>query len=40
MHDCTINKWNKDFQVCHKEPILLYDKNIDQRIKSTLGITG
>ena len=27
-------------KVCHNEPIILQDNNIDKRIKSTLGITG
>jgi hypothetical protein len=26
--------------VCHSEPVLLKDKNTEQRIKGTLGITG
>jgi len=34
------DKKYKDNNVYHREPILLKDKNIDQRIKSTLGITG
>ncbi len=27
-------------KVGHSDPILLYGKDIDQRIKGTLGITG
>jgi len=39
-YDCIFWQKIQGFIVYHREPILLKDKNIDQRIKSTLGITG
>jgi len=38
--DCKNDDSNKDYIVCHNEPIILSGRVIDQRIKGTLGITG
>jgi len=39
--NCKTNKSNRDYlKVGHSDPIFFNGKNIAQRIKGTLGITG
>jgi len=41
LFDCKTYRSSKDkIVIGHNDPVVLYGKAIDQRIKGTLGITG
>jgi len=38
--DCETNKSNKNTFIGNSDPTFLFGKDVDQRLKGTLGITG